>query len=156
ELYVREADSIELSDVVNANGSVHVEANGTITATKVISTGYNVGLLTTRGSVYVDYVQASSSSGQVMISATDWLRQSNADDAVDVKAARVVLYARKDTEATRARQFDLEVAAPEYYSDVGNDLDLNVAGDLEVFAAVVGRVNVTAGGDVRVERALTR
>jgi hypothetical protein len=168
-LEIREADSIVLRNVANANGPIHVTAGGTMTAVRVVSLtdakGNNIGLMTLAGDILMDYVGAGSRYGQVSLSSAGNISETADHDwDADLNGALRVLYAQGKIDKGLDRgpvrfhgfghRFGWRCNTPSYTQyefERGEKLNLTyVQGDVELFFSLKNKVHVFATGTISV------
>jgi hypothetical protein len=171
-LEIREADSIVLRDVMNANGPIHVIAGGAMTAVRVASLtdskGNNIGLMTLAGDILLDYVGAGSRNGQVSLSSAGNISETADHDwEADLNGALRILYAQGkidkglDWGSKRfhsvghrfGHHFGWKCTPSyiQYEFERGEKLNLTyVQGDVELFFSLKNKVHVFATGTIHV------
>ena len=161
-IYVDELDSIELTHVQAANGSITVMAGDRIDAVNVVSAsdlaGNDIALTTAAGDIFVRTISAGSAHGNVTLTAADSI-VDDADNATKIGGNALTLTAangigmKGDSDATRA--LDTAVNSLEATVTRGGSIHLAEDDDLAVLDVTTpdGDVTVTsAEGTLAVTR----
>ncbi len=153
-IVVREEDAIELTDVTAANGTITVDAGGSITAVSVVSTtdddDNDIELTATGGGdITVQTITAGGTSGDVTLTAADAIDDDDNDgtlitgDVLTLTAPNGIGGTGENT----TRHLDTTVKSLTATVATGGEINIEEADDLDVTSAT------TANGDVTITSA---
>jgi hypothetical protein len=147
DVTVTETDAITLANVTTADGSITVNAGGTITALYVESrmdaAGKNISLAAT-GDILISLVRAGRTSGKINLVASGDIREvANFDSDVDLSGryARVEVGGEFGSATDPNLELELDLGTLEFN---GPYLILDHQGDIELIATVTGIIDVSA------------